>query len=226
MAADKVILITGASGGIGAALGELLAKRGDSVSLVARRKNVLESVAARCGPKARAIAADVTKREDVRAAVATTLAEFGHIDVLVNNVGQGMTRMPSQLTSDDVDAMIDANVKSALYGMQDTLPHFKSRAAGHIINVSSMLGRVPFVVPRAAYCGAKHFLNSLTASFRAEVQATHPQIQFSIVSPGPVRTDFGLNATYGGHDSRSLPGSQSAEEAAAVIVAVIDSRRM
>jgi len=109
--------------------------------------------------------------------------------------------------------------------MQEILPHLKSRGSGHIINISSMLGRIPFVVPRSAYCGAKHFLNSLTASFRMEVQATHPGIQFSIVTPGPVRTDFGLNATYGGHDSRSLPGSQSAEEVAEVIASVIDSRR-
>jgi NAD(P)-dependent dehydrogenase (short-subunit alcohol dehydrogenase family) len=79
-------------------------------------------------------------------------------------------------------------------------------------------------VIRSAYCGAKHFLNALTATFRAEVQATHPGIQFSLVSPGVVRTDFGLNALHGGPDSRQLPDSQSAEEVAAVIAAVIDSR--
>ena len=64
--------------------------------------------------------------------------------------------------------MVRANVKSALYGMQEVLPHFKARGTGHIINVSSMLGRVPFATVRSAYCGAKHFLNALTATFRAE----------------------------------------------------------
>jgi short-subunit dehydrogenase len=88
-----------------------------------------------------------------------------------------------------------------------------------------MLGRIPFAVIRSAYNGAKHFLNALTANFRTEVQQTHPEIQFSLVSPGVVRTDFGLNARHGGPDSRQLPDSQSAEEVAAVIVDVIASRR-
>jgi NAD(P)-dependent dehydrogenase (short-subunit alcohol dehydrogenase family) len=87
-----------------------------------------------------------------------------------------------------------------------------------------MLGRVPFAVIRSAYNGAKHFLNALTANFRAEVQTTHPDIQFSIVSPGVVRTDFGRNALHGGPDSRQLPDSQSAEEVANVIAGVIESR--
>ena len=120
---------------------------------------------------------------------------------------------------------MQVNVKSALYGMQEVLPHFKERGTGQVINVSSMLGRIPFAVIRSAYCGAKHFLNALTATFRAEVQATHPGIQFSLVSPGVVRTDFGLNAMHGGPDSRSFPDSQSAEEVAAVIADVMESRR-
>ncbi len=71
--------------------------------------------------------------------------------------------------------MMRLNVKSALYGMQEVLPHFKERNVGQVINISSMLGRIPFVPFRSAYCAAKHFLNSLTATFRAEVQATHPR---------------------------------------------------
>jgi NADP-dependent 3-hydroxy acid dehydrogenase YdfG len=223
--ATKVILITGASGGIGAALAEILAGRGDSVALVARRKNTLDAVVARCGANALAIVGDVTKREEVRRAIDSAIARFGHIDTLVNNAGQGMSRVPSELTDADIDTMIAANVKTALFGMQEILPHFKERGGGHIVNVSSMLGRIPMVVIRSAYCGAKHFLNALTQTFRAEIQATHPGIHVSLVSPGPVRTDFGANAVYGGHDSRSLPNSQTAEEAAAVIAVVIDSKR-
>jgi short-subunit dehydrogenase len=94
-----------------------------------------------------------------------------------------------------------------------------------VINVSSMLGRIPFALIRSAYNGAKHFLNALTANFREELQQTHPGIQFSLVSPGVVSTDFGLNARHGGPDSRSLPNAQSAEEVAAVIAGVIDTRR-
>jgi NADP-dependent 3-hydroxy acid dehydrogenase YdfG len=222
---DKVVVITGASAGIGAALAEALAQQGTSLVVVARREQELNAVAARCGPRVHPIVADASRRADVRRVVDEAIARFGRIDVWINNVGQGISRPPSQLTDEDIDRVMDVNVKSALYGMQEVLPHFKSRNAGHVINVSSMLGRVPFAVIRSAYCGAKHFLNALTATFRAEVQQTHPGIHFSLVSPGAVRTDFGLNALHGGPDSRLLPDSQSAEEVAAVIADVIETPR-
>ena len=171
------------------------------------------------------ITADVTSRAEVQRIVRETLARFGRIDAWVNNVGQGISRMPSELTDDDIDDMMRVNVKSALYGMQEVLPHFKAAGRGHVINVSSMLGRAPFALPRSAYSAAKHFLNALTANLRTEVQATHPEIQVSLISPGVVRTDFGLNARYGGIDSRQLPDSQSADEVAAVIAAVLADRR-
>jgi NADP-dependent 3-hydroxy acid dehydrogenase YdfG len=222
-AGEKVIVITGASAGIGAAAAEALAARGHSVVVVARRREALEAVAARCGARALVVVADVSRRPDVKRAVDEAIARFGRIDVWVNNAGVGITRMPSELTDEDVDTMMQVNVKSALYGMQEVLPHFKSRNAGQIVNVSSMLGRIPFATFRSAYCGAKHFLNALTATFRAELRETNPGIQVSLVSPGVVRTEFGMNARHGGPDSRQLPGSQSAEEAADVIVRVIES---
>jgi len=222
---DKVVAITGASSGIGAALAELLASQGASVALIARREERLRQVAAKCGGDAHVIVADVTRRADVRRAVSETIARFGRFDVWVNNAGRGISRQPSELTDEDVDDMMQVNVKSALYGMQEALPHFKSRNDGHIINVSSMLGRTPFAVIRSAYNGSKHYLNALTANLRAEIQQTHPGIAVSLVSPGVVRTEFGLSAKYGGVDSRQLPDSQSVEEAAAVIAGVIESRQ-
>ena len=221
---DGVAVITGASSGIGAALAKMLAAQGASIVLVARRADALRAVASDCGDRAFPIVADVTERGEVRRVVDESLKKFGHVDVWVNNVGQGITRLPSELTDDDVDDMIRVNVKSALYGMQEILPHFKSRNAGHVINISSMLGRVPYVTTRSAYSGAKHFLNAITANFRAEVQQTHPGIQFSLVSPAVVRTTFGVNALHGGPDSRQVSDGQSAEEVATVIAAVIDSR--
>jgi NAD(P)-dependent dehydrogenase (short-subunit alcohol dehydrogenase family) len=221
---NKVVVITGASSGIGAALADDLARRGASVVVTARRIDALQRIAERIGSRARAIGADVTRRDQVRHVVDEAIRAFGAIDVWVNNAGQGITRPPSQLTDEDVDAMMQVNVKSALYGMQEVLPHFKARGAGHIINVSSMLGRIPFATFRSAYSASKHYLNALTAMFRDEVQQTHPDIQFSLVSPGVVRTEFGLNAVHGGPDSRQLPGSQSPEEVAAAIADVVDSR--
>jgi NADP-dependent 3-hydroxy acid dehydrogenase YdfG len=221
----NVIVVTGASSGIGAAFARLAAAEGARVVLVARRAAELDAVRDQCGPDALAITADVSRRAEVERVVSEALARFGRIDVWVNNVGQGISRNPSELTDEDIDIVMQVNVKSALYGMQSVLPHLKERGRGHVINISSMLGRTPFAVIRSAYCGAKHFLNALTATFRAEVQASHPDIQFSLVSPGVVRTDFGLNAIHGGPDSPSLPGSQSAEEVAAVIAEVVRSRK-
>ncbi len=222
---NTVVVITGASAGIGAALAELLAGRGASLVLVARRKDVLDGVVRHCGSSAIGITADMTQRAEVRRVVEEAVYHFGHVDVWINNVGRGISRLPSELTDADIDSMMQVNVKSALYGMQEILPHFKSRNSGHIINVSSMLGRMPTFLPRAAYSASKHFLNALTANFRTEIQGTHPGIQVSLVSPGVVATDFGLNAMHGGVDSRSIPGGQTAEQVAAAIAGVIESRK-
>ena len=119
---------------------------------------------------------------DVRRVVVEALAKFGQVDVRVNNVGQRISRQPTELTDADIDDVMRVNVKSALYGMQEILPHVKERNAGQVINVSSMLGRIPFAVIRSAYVAAKHFLNALTAMIRTEIQATHPGIQFTIVN--------------------------------------------
>ncbi len=222
----KTVVITGASGGIGAALAEELASRGGyRLALVARRAAELDAVVARCGDAAFGIVADVTDRGAVQRIVSDVTAREGRIDVWVNNVGRGIYRMPSQTTDADIDEMMLVNVKSALYGMQEVLPHFMDANAGHIINVSSLLGRSPFSTFRAAYCGAKHFLNAITDTFRREVQATHPGIRVSLFSPGVVATDFGTNATHGGPDSRSLPGAQDVTEVARVLADLIATPR-
>jgi NADP-dependent 3-hydroxy acid dehydrogenase YdfG len=221
---QTVVVITGASSGIGAALADRLVRDGMLVGLVARRPEALAAVSRRCGPNAHSIVADMTRRGDVTRAVAEALALFKHIDVWVNNVGKGITRAALELTDDDIDQMVMVNVKTALYGMQAVLPHFKERGRGHLINVSSMLGRVPRATFRSAYNGAKHFLNALTANARDELAVTHPDIAVSLVSPGVVRTEFGVNAVHGGPDSRTLPHSQSAEEVADVIAGVIATR--
>src|SRR4029453_18780992 len=139
----KVIVITGASSGIGAALAERLASGGASVVLAARREDLLERVADRCGGNGLPVVTDVTRRDDVTWLAQRALQRFNRIDVWVNNAGQGLTRMPTELTDDDIDDMMRANVKSAIYGMQAALPHFIARGSGHIINISSMLGRIP-----------------------------------------------------------------------------------
>src|ERR1044072_4697687 len=194
---DKVIVITGASSGIGAAVAKRVAALQGRPVLAARRKAELERVAADCGANAVAVVADVTSRADVQRISQTTLERHGNIELWINNAGRGITRRVSELSDADFDEMMLVNTKAALYGMQAVLPHFRERGRGHIINISLMLGRVPFAPMRSAYNAAKHALNALTASLRMELMSTHPGIHVSLVSPGVVATDFGLNALGG-----------------------------
>ena len=222
---DKVVVITGASSGIGAALAGRVSNVGGRCVLTARREAQLAEVAAACGAGALAVPADVTRREDVQRVFDAALARYGRIDVWVNNAGRGITRPVSDLTDADFDEMMLVNVKSALYGMQTVLPHFKQRGDGHIINVSSMLSRIPFASFRSAYNAAKHALNGLTASLRMELRAEFPRIHVTTILPGVVATDFGVSALGGGPDSRALPWAQPVDEVADVILGVIREPR-
>jgi short-subunit dehydrogenase len=216
----KRVVITGASAGIGAALAVELHRRGARPVLAARRAGELAEVAALAG-NSPWIACDVTQRGEVERLRAFALAQ-GPVDTWVNNVGRGISRLVSELDDDDIDEMVQINVKSALYGMQVILPHFRERGRGHIVNVSSMLGRIPFAAQRSAYSGAKHMLNALTANLRMEVRETHPEIMVSTFSPGVVRTEFGVSARHGGFDSRQAAYSQSAEEVAVLLADLVE----
>ena len=213
-----VVVITGASAGIGAALARELAGRHASLVLVARREEILREMAATLGAAVEVVPADVTRRADVERVLERALARFGRVDVWVNNAGRGITR-PSVLdiSDQDLEAMLRDNTRSALYGMQVAVPHFQTRGQGVLVNVSSMLSRTPRATMRAAYSASKAALNSLTESLRFELAATHPKIRVVLVLPGVVATEFGKNAIGGGPDSRTLPGAQSVEEVARVI---------
>ena len=214
-----VVLITGASGGIGEQLAlAAAATKQYRLALVARRADVLQAVVEKCRGLGRAaFVADASVREQVSGAVAAVVAQFGTVDVLVNNVGRGVWQKPSELTEAVIEDMMRANVYSALFGIQAVLPIFKEKKSGQFINVSSLLGRnAEFAPMRSAYSGSKHFLNALTGSLRGELAAEYPGIVFTTVSPGIVKTDFGLNA--GGPDSRSFAGGQETEEVASIIL--------
>jgi NADP-dependent 3-hydroxy acid dehydrogenase YdfG len=225
----KIIVITGASGGIGAETARQLAARGDKVVLAARRQAELQQVAADCGSGALPVVTDVTQRAQVEHLRDEALRAFGHVDVWFNNAGQGITRPVLELTDEDFDYIMAVNVKSALYGMQTIIPHFKERGAGHLINTSSFLGRVPFASMRAAYSAAKAALNSLTANLRMDLRAEYPNIHVSLVMPPVVSTDFAKNARYG---TPMPPGgfrggatAQTPQQVAAVILDLIDHPR-
>ena len=223
---DKVVVITGASAGIGAELAKQLGATGAKVVLAARRKKELDAVAAATAADALAVITDVTKRQDVEHLARAALERFGRIDVWVNNAGRGISRSVAELTDDDLDAMWRDNMKSVVYGIQAVLPHFKSRNQGQIINVSSGLSRAPFAPVRAAYGAVKSAVNMLTASLRVELRATHPGIHVTLLLPGVVATEFGLNSLGSGIvDNRKLPGAQPVDAAARAIVDVIENPR-
>ena len=187
----KSIIITGASAGIGAAIARRLGRDGHKIALAARRADLLAEVAKECGPEAIAVVADVTHREDVERLRDQALMAFGNVDVWINNAGRGISRSVLDLTDADLDEMMLINVKSALYGMQVIVPHFIERGAGHLINISSFLGRVPLAAHRSAYNAAKAALNALTANLRADVASKG--VDVSLVMPGLVSTDFARN---------------------------------
>lgn len=229
----KVVVITGASGGIGAALTRRLGDEGLRLALAARRDTQLREVAAdatsRGATATLVFPTDVTRREDMLQLRDATLHAFGRIDVWVNNAGRGITRSVLDLTGAELDEMIDVNVKSALYGIQAVVPYFIKRGgAGHVINVSSFLGRVPVASFRSAYSAAKAALNSLTTNLRMDL-LDYPNIHVSLVMPGVVTTDFARNVVGEPQPPMSVvtaPGgarmvSQTAEEVADVIARVI-----
>jgi short-subunit dehydrogenase len=218
---SQVIVVTGASEGVGAALTERLGAVGAIPVLVARRADALAQVAARCGPHAQVLVADMTVRGDAERVVQAVLAQHGRVDAWVNNVGQGITRQPSALTDDDLDAMLRVNVKSAWYGVQAVLPHFEARGAGHLVNVSSVLGRWPMRAYRSAYSAAKAFLTSLTTDLRAELAERAPGVRVSLVSPGAVRTRFAANARHADPSGPAFPEAQPVEEVADVLLRVL-----
>lgn len=218
---SRVIVITGASEGIGALLAKRLGAKGDSVVLGARRKDALERVAKESGGNALPVVTDATKRRDMERLRDAALERFGHIDVWVNNAGRGIGIRVMDFTEEDLDEMLAVNLKSAWYGMKAVIPHFQARGHGHLINISSVLGRVPLVSPRSAYSASKAALNALTANLRMDLRADYPDIHVSLIMPGPVATEFHNNALGGTPGGRGME-MQSAEQVVQVIEQVID----
>jgi len=222
MSSNKVIVITGASSGIGAALAEQLGAQDYQLVLAARREPQLRQVAEPFGENALAVVCDVCHRSDVDQLRDAALQRFGQVDVWVNNAGRGIYRPVLELTDSDVDEMLAVNLKSALYGMQTIVPYFQQRGLGHLINISSFLGRIPFASNRSIYSASKAALNSLTANLRMDLARAYPDIHVSLVMPGSVATGFAAGALGAPPGAVPMPGAQTASEAAAAIAALIE----
>lgn len=187
---EKVVVITGASSGLGEAAARLLSAEGAIVVLGARRVERLNSLADELtakGGQAIAIATDVTKRSDVKKLVDTAVQRFGRIDVMINNAGLMPHSPLERLKVDEWDRMIDVNIKGVLYGIAAALEHMKRQKFGHIINVSSVAGHK--VTPDGAvYCATKHAVRALSEGLRQELKPYN--LRTTIISPGAVATEL------------------------------------
>jgi NADP-dependent 3-hydroxy acid dehydrogenase YdfG len=185
----KVIAITGASSGIGEATATLLAEHGAKVVAGARRIDRLQKLATAISAKGGEIsvrALDVTKRADVEAFIAFAKAEFGAVDVLVNNAGIMPLSLLAQLKSDEWDRMIDVNIRGVLNGIAAVLPDMKAQGSGHVVNVASV-GAHGVAPTGAVYCATKYAVWAISDGLRQE----NPELRVTIVSPGVVATELG-----------------------------------
>ena len=190
---DKVVLITGASSGIGVGIAHELAKAGATVVLGARRTDRLEAVAGEiraAGGKVMTRKVDVTDRADVATFAEAARQEFGRIDVIVNNAGVMPLSPMASLKVDEWDTMIDVNIRGVLYGIAAVLPVMNAQNAGQIINVSSVGGLA--VSPTAAvYCATKYAVRAISDGLRQE----HDNIRVTCIHPGVVESELACTIT-------------------------------
>ena len=186
----KIVVITGASSGLGEATARHLSLRGATVVLGARRLDRIDALAAELagrGKKAIAVQTDVTQRAQVRHLVEAAVAAYGRIDVMINNAGLMPHSPLERLKVDDWDRMIDVNLKGVLYGIAAALPHMQRQKSGHIINVSSVAGHK--VRPGGAvYSATKHAVRALSEGLGQEVKPYN--IRTTVISPGAVATEL------------------------------------
>jgi len=195
MTKRKIVAIAGASSGTGKAMAEMFAARGYPVALAARRGKLLEEIAdsiTRSGGKALPVPTDLGKWEETRDFIQHTVQEFGGIDVLVNNAGWGIRSADfDELSSDEIDQGLSANLLSVLFGCRAALPYMKKQQSGQIINVSSILGKRSRS-GLALYTGCKHAVEGFSRSLMNEVSSLG--IRVSIFAPAAIHTPWAEKA--------------------------------
>ena len=186
----KVVVITGASSGLGEATARHLSAEGASVVLGARRTDRIKSLADEIndnGGKALAITTDVTELDQTKKLVDKAVEEFGRVDVMLNNAGLMPFSPLERLKVDEWNQLIDVNIKGVLNGIAAALPYMKEQKSGHVINVSSVAGHV--VVPGGVvYCATKHAVRVISEGLRKEVKPYN--LRTTIISPGAVATEL------------------------------------
>jgi len=188
---DAVVVITGASSGIGESTARRLAGQGAKVVLAARRKNRIDAVVKEitaAGGKAIGFAADVTRRPEVDALIKYAIDTFGRVDVIVNKAGIMPIAPIQALKVEEWDRQIDLNIKSVLYGVAAVLPQMQKQKSGHIINVASVIGIKVFAPGGVVYSATKAAVRVLTEGLRMELHSQN--IRCTLISPGAVATEL------------------------------------
>jgi short-subunit dehydrogenase len=200
----KVVVITGASMGIGEAIAKLFADRGASVVLLSRDAERAEAARGRVGHAERtlALACDVRNREEIDRVVGLTLHHFQRIDVWINNAGHGILDSVANADVAAVRETFETNFFGAVEAMQAVIPVMKQQGAGSIINVSSVAGHIPIPF-HAVYSSTKFAMNAIGKGARIELK--NSGINVLTVCPGYVRTDFGKNAVKGQEQKQVRP---------------------
>lgn len=220
--AGKVVIVTGASAGIGAALARALAQRGAHVVLTARRRERLEALAEelRALPGERLVLpGDIADEPFCRLLVEETVARFGRLDVLINNAGVGHKSRLAEIPPHDVQTILGTNLTGLLYAGQAALRPMLQQGSGQIVNVSSIVGQRP-LPQNALYCATKAAVNFVSRGWRLELR--HTPIVITTVYPGRTRTEFD-QAKLGGVTQRR--GGVSAERVARVICHAVERPR-
>ncbi len=186
---NKVVIITGASSGIGAETARVLAKNGAKVVLSARREDRLKELADEIGENAAYLKSDVSNAEDMQALVRLAKERFGKVDALFANAGIMPGGNMSELKIKDWTRMVNINILGVLNSMAAVLPEFITQKSGHIIVTSSAAG-TRSVPGNAVYCGTKHFVRAMLDSFRMEAVAEGTNIHATTIYPGAVKTEL------------------------------------
>lgn len=186
---NKVVLITGASSGIGEVTAKTLAENGAKVVLSARRKDRLEKLAAEIGANAVFLESDVTNPQDMTALVELAIEKFGKVDAVFANAGIMPAGNMSQLDLKNWNAMIDVNIRGVLNTMAAVLPVFLKQKSGHILVTSSVAG-TKAVPGNAVYSGTKHFVRAMLDSFRSECVMENTNIRTTLIYPGAIKTEL------------------------------------
>lgn len=223
--ANKVVVVTGASSGLGEATARYLAERGARLVLAARRTDRLQTLAGSIksnGGQVLVVTADVSRYGDVQAIAEQAVKEFGRIDVWVNNAGLMSLAPMAARKVEEWDRMIDINVKGTLYGVAAAMPVMEKQGSGHIINVASIAGHKVFAPIGTVYSATKFAVRALSEGLRMEAPAG---IRTTIISPGAVQselkhgsTDAGASAAVNAfYDANQIPADSVARAIAYAI---------